>query len=163
MIQKSAIHQINCILKDNSIGGLEITIDNILWAWKIFKDLLKLQDNKGHTSQNCQLLPWTRSLMKESTPLLFRIKSIVKENHWNHLGFLISISGVRNLLRTQELFLPDNQSIFFNLDDTEKCYTSSCRYLKTSGNHKGWSCPKVILKGGILKIYIGKKCNIKSS
>ena len=36
--------------------------------------------------------------------------------HWNHFGFLISISGVRNVLQSQEVFLMDDQIYFFILE-----------------------------------------------
>ena len=41
-------------------------------------DFLKFQANEGHTSNTCLLLPSTQSWMKESTPILFQMKSIVK-------------------------------------------------------------------------------------
>ena len=49
-------------------------------------------------------------------------------SHWNHLEFLISISGLRNVLQSQEVFLMDAKSIFFNFEDREECYTYNFVY-----------------------------------
>ena len=40
-------------------------------------------------------------------------------SNWNHLGLLISIPGVRNILQSQEVFLMDAKSIFLKFEDIE--------------------------------------------
>ena len=42
----------------------------------------------------------------------------------------ISIPGVRNVLQSQEVFLMDAKSNFFNFEDREESYISNCMYFE---------------------------------
>ena len=66
---------------------------------------------------------WT----KEFTPIFFKWQIRTLTTHWNHLGFLISIPGVRNVLQSHEVFLIDAK---YNFEDREKSNTSHCMYFK---------------------------------
>ena len=60
----------------------------------------------------------------------FKWKVRSGRSQWNHLGFLISIPGVRNILQSQEVFLMDAKSNFFNFEDRDEWFTSNCMFLK---------------------------------
>ena len=46
------------------------------------------------------------------------------------MGFPISIPGVRNVLQSQEVFLMDAKSNFFNFEDREESNISHCMYFE---------------------------------
>ena len=70
----------------------QLCISNTDWlagwvaGWLAPADLLKFQANEGHTTNTCLLLPSTQNWMKESTPILFQMKSIVKDITLEPLG-----------------------------------------------------------------------------
>ena len=92
--------------------------------------------------------------MKESTWIVFRMKVRSGRSQWNYLGFLITIPGIRNVIQSQEVFLMDAKYNFFNFEDRNECYTSSCMFFKgkpivvlkiTYGHHH--SCMMKALSG----------------
>ena len=101
-----------------------------------------------------QLYIWAGS--RNQLLSFFKWKVWSGRSHWNHLGFLISISGVRNVLQSQEVFLIDAKSNFFNFEDREESYTSNCMYFEReihwcTQNHL-WTSSSMHQKGSIRNI-----------
>ena len=64
--------------------------------------------------------------MKESTWII----SDWKVRSRRSLGVPVLFPWVRNILQSQEVFLMDAKSNFFNFEDREECYTSNCMYFE---------------------------------
>ena len=74
------------------------------------------------------------------------------------MGFPISIPGVRNVLQSQEVFLMDAKSNFFNFEDREESYTSNCMYFERqihwcTQNHL-WTSSSMHQEGSIRNISV---------
>jgi len=123
-IERSVIHQIESILQDKSIGALK----NSSWISPLESGISSMcQEGSLRNIPNISSVTLiSQSSKKESTPILFQIKSMVRD-------IILEPLVVPDLQpRSQERppWVPDGCQIyiFFNFRDREKCYTSNCKY-----------------------------------
>ena len=110
-IERRVIHQIVCISKDKSIGVLKITYGH---HPPCIRKAISGTFLSRSTLAPVEIVSLYLKAGWRNQPQSFSTWKVRSEtSHWIHLGFPISIPGVRNVLQSQEVFLMDAKSNFF--------------------------------------------------